>query len=81
MMGVGYKGKRAMQYDRDEEFYRRANWEEKFTLLPQRCALSNYRIWLKKGFIGTAIWTGPGLPVYEYKWHDAKEHTMWLLKQ
>jgi hypothetical protein len=85
MMGAGYIGKRAMagiwDNDRDDAFYRRAEWEERFALTPQRCDLSQKRIWLKRGFVGAAVWTGPGSPVWEYRWHDAQEHMMWLLRK
>jgi len=85
MMGAGYLGKRAMAHiwesDADDAFYRRAEWEERFALTPQRCDLTKKRIWLKKGFVGAAVWTGPGSPVWEYRWHDAQEHMMWLLKR
>ena len=75
-MGAGYYAKRAV-----DSFYRRATWKEKFALLPQRCELSDRRIWLKKAFIGTSVLTGPGSDIIEYRWHDAHEHTMWLLKR
>jgi hypothetical protein len=50
------------------EFYRRAYWELKFALWPQRCDLSDKRIWLKRAYRGTRVIIGPGEPVYEYRW-------------
>ena len=53
----------------------------KFAWLPKRCALSGKLIWLKYGYRVTAMWTGPGDPVFEHKWHDKNTHIMWLLKR
>lgn len=64
----------------DSSFYRRAGWELKFSFWPRRCLISNKLIWLKYGYKGTAMWTGPGTPVYEYQWHDITEHLIWKLK-
>jgi hypothetical protein len=50
------------------EFYRRAYWQLKFVLWPRRCDLSDRRIWLKRAYCGTVVITGPGDPVYEYRW-------------
>ena len=80
-MGVGYYGKKAMKWDNDISFYRKAIWREQFAWMPRRCNLSNKRIWLKKCMMGVAMWTGPGEPVFEFKWHDMKEHVFWMLKQ
>lgn len=80
-MGVGYYGKKAMKWDNDISFYRKAIWREQFAWMPRRCNLSNKRIWLKKCMMGVAMWTGPGDPVFEFKWHDMKEHVFWMLKQ
>jgi hypothetical protein len=50
------------------EFFRRAHWQSKFALWPRRCYLSKKRIWLTHAYLGTRVITGPGDPVYEYKW-------------
>jgi hypothetical protein len=80
-MGVGYYGKKAMKWDNDESFYRKVIWREQFAWIPRRCNLSNKRIWLKKCMMGVAMWTGPGDPVFEFKWHDMKEHLFWMIKR
>ena len=78
-MGVGYQGKRAMaQWDDHESFYRRAVWVERFAWWPRRCNITGRRLWLTKTMMGVAMWTGPGDPVFEFRWHDAKEHIFWL---
>jgi len=49
-------------------FYKKATWYYKFAWLPHKCQLSGKRIWLKTAYRGMAVYTGPGDPVYEYKW-------------
>jgi hypothetical protein len=61
-------------------FYQRAVWCKSFAWWPHRCILSAQIIWLRNGYIGTAVWTGPGTPVYEYNWHTVEEHLIWCLK-
>jgi hypothetical protein len=52
----------------DWHFYKRADWYYKFAWWPHRCNRSNKLIWLKKAYRGVAMYTGPGDPVFEYKW-------------
>jgi hypothetical protein len=30
--------------------------------------------------MGVAMYAGPSDPVFEFKWHDYKEHVFWSLK-
>jgi len=62
-------------------FEDRAVWREKFALLPKRCDLTGKIIWFKTAYKGTALWTGPGEPIYEDRWHDKDEHLVWSLKR
>jgi len=62
-----------------KHFYWKATWQERFAWWPQRCTRSGQRIWLKPAFQGTAVYTGPGEPVYEHHWHTNEEHLLWLL--
>jgi hypothetical protein len=55
--------------------------EYTFAWFPQTCNLSGKRIWLKKGYRLTRIITGPGEPLFEYRWHDKNEHIIWQLKR
>ena len=55
--------------------------ELKFVWLPQRCIISGKLLWLKYAYRLTAMYTGPGDPVYDYRWHDKNTHIMWLLKR
>lgn len=68
-----------MAYD---SFYDKSLGAElKFAWLPQTCNITGKRIWLKFGYRLTAMWTGPGEPIYEHKWHDKLEHIIWKLKR
>lgn len=53
----------------------------KFAWFPEKCNLSGKRIWLKMGYRLTRIITGPGDPIFEYRWHDKNEHIIWKLRQ
>jgi hypothetical protein len=63
-----------------DPFYSRAFWDTKFLLWPRRCALTNRRLWLCWAYRGTAVWTGPGEPAIEYRYHTTTEHLIWKLK-
>lgn len=64
----------------DDGFYERANWILKFSWLPQRCCKTGKPIWLKKGYKGTVIWTGPGDPVVESRWLEKDRFLILRLK-
>ena len=63
-----------------DSFYQRAGWRKEFAWAPHRCIQSGQLIWLKYGYMGTAMYTGPGTPVYEFNWHTVEEHLIWCLK-
>jgi hypothetical protein len=85
MMGVGYLGKKAMKHDQfaeynsTEHFYTKAVWAERFAWRPRRCDKSKRIVWLQKVMMGVAMYTGPGEPVIETRYHDCKEHLIWRL--
>jgi len=54
--------------------------EYKFTLMPQRCHITGKRLWLKNAYKQTAMITGPGEPVFEYRWYDKDEFLIARLK-
>ena len=56
-----------------DPFRRRAVWYKKFAWWPSRCMLSHRVIWLTIGYKGTAMWTGPGSPVFEHHWISKEE--------
>ncbi len=64
-----------------DQFHARATWELKFCWWPQRCEITDQRLWLCLAYRGTAMWTGPGDPVYEFRYHTPTEHLIWQLKQ
>ena len=63
-----------------DPFQDHATWQLKFAWLPQRCDLTQQRIWFKLAYCGTRIITGPGDPVIQHQWHDKSEHIIWRLK-
>lgn len=67
-------------YGARSSFYYKAGWELKFAWMPHRCIRSGKIIWFTFGYMGTAMYTGPGTPVYEYNWHTEEDHLIWLLK-
>lgn len=52
---------------------RRIGQENKRSWLPRRCFLSGKKIWLKKCVVVTSMITGPGEPLFDSYWCDAKE--------
>jgi len=70
------------QIQSDDSFYRWAlGAEYKFAWLPKLCHLTGKRIWLTKGYRITRMYTGPGNPVFEHRWHDKNAHIIWKLRQ
>jgi hypothetical protein len=67
--------------DNDDSFYNRAYWQLKFLWLPKRSALTGRWLFLRLVYEGTAMWTGPGDPVFEFRYHEPQEHLLWKLKQ
>lgn len=63
-----------------DPFYDRCSADLKFAWLPKRCAISKKQIWFKYAYKLTVMYTGPGDPVYEYRWHNKNEHLLWELK-
>jgi len=66
------------QYD---YFYDRAYWKLKFLWLPKRSDITGRWLWLRFAYEGTAMYTGPGTPVFEFRYHEPTEHIIWQLKR
>lgn len=66
------------QYD---SFYNRANWRLKFLWLPKRSDITGRWLFLQFVYEGTAVWTGPGEPVFEFRYRETTEHVIWQLKR
>jgi hypothetical protein len=65
----------------DDAFKRRCiGWEMKISLLPRRCFYSNKLLWLGLAYKGTSMLTGPGEPIFEYRWVDKKEFLFQRIK-
>lgn len=60
----------SLMYDHelDQMFYKKAVWYLQFAWVPKRCGITYRLIWLKWAYKGTAMWTGPGSPIFEYRW-------------
>ena len=52
----------------------------RFAWLPKRCYLSDKRLWLQFAYRKVAMWTGPGEPVFEYRWYHKDEYLIAQLK-
>ena len=52
----------------------------KFTLLPRRCYITKRILWLEYAYRLTAMYTGPGTPVYDHRWYDKDEYLVARLK-
>lgn len=51
-----------------------------FCLWPRRCWLSGRWLWMRWVYQRTAMWTGPGDPVFEHRWYDPSEFLLYELK-
>ena len=54
--------------------------EYKFVWYPRQCHITGKKLWLKKAYMQTAMWTGPGDPAFEYRWYDKDEFLIARLK-
>lgn len=61
----------------DNDFFKRRciGWKLTRTFIPRRCYYTGKYLWLKKAWFGVAMVTGPGEPVFEYRWC---EHNQFL---
>jgi len=55
-------------------------WEFVFSFIPRRCYFSNKLIWMKRGYRGVAMWTGPGEPAFDIRWVDRNEYLFAKIK-
>jgi len=54
--------------------------EYKFMFWPRRCYFSNKLLWLVYAYRKTAMYTGPGNPIFEYRYYDKHEYLVNRLK-
>lgn len=70
-----------LYYNEDTIFRDRClGWEYKFSLIPRRCHYTNKMIWFENAYCGVACWTGPGEPIFEYRWVKKKEFLILKIK-
>lgn len=67
--------------DDDDWFDRHCiGWEQKLSVWPRRCYYSNKLLWFKQAYMGTSVLTGPGDPIFEYRWVDPKQYLFLKIK-
>lgn len=54
--------------------------ELKFIIWPRKCHVTGKRLWLTRTYKQTAMWTGPGDPVFEYRYYDKNTFLIEKLK-
>jgi hypothetical protein len=65
----------------DDSFKRLCiGWELSFCLWPKRCYYSKKLLWLELTYKGTAMITGPGEPLFYYRWVDRNEYLLQKIK-
>ena len=89
MMGVGYKGKKAManfdpevtQSPREDDWgLRRArDWKLILCMKPRTCFLTGKQLWGSRCYKGTRVIDGPGTPVIEDYFIEKFEFMKWQL--
>ena len=57
-----------------------ASVELKFTWLPKKCQLTQKWLWLRPAYRAMRVWTGPGEPVFEYRWFKCYDFLLWRIK-
>jgi hypothetical protein len=67
-----------IEYD---SFDRRAEFVRVFMWRPRQCYLTGKWLWLTYAIQGTAMWFGPGTPVWEYRYYKEAEYLIEKLKQ
>lgn len=65
----------------NETFNRRCiGWKLKFCLLPKRCFYTGKYLWFTHAYLGTSMITGPGQPLFEYRWCERHEYLFLKIK-
>ncbi len=66
----------------DDDFFKRRciGWQLKWSLWPRRCFYTKKRLWFTLAYKGTAMITGPGEPVFEYRWCERHEYLFLKIK-
>jgi hypothetical protein len=65
----------------DDGFIRRCiGWELRWSFLPRKCFYTKRLLWCKRAYMGTSMLTGPGDPIFDYRWVDQKEYIFLKIK-
>jgi len=75
-MGYSYTG----YFENYDPFWERSTWEYKFAIWPHRCEISKRILWFECAYKGTRVITGPGEPVFEFRWLSKNEYLLAALK-
>lgn len=54
--------------------------ELEFVLLPKKCHLTGRILIFEYAYKQTALWTGPGDDIFEYRWYDKNEFLVARIK-
>ena len=54
--------------------------ELKFVIWPKKCYITGKSLYLRYVYRQTAMWTGPGDPVFEHRYYDVNEFLISQLK-
>lgn len=54
--------------------------EYKFVWIPEKCYITGKKLWFKNAYKQTAMWTGSGDPMFEYRWYDRDEFLIARIK-
>lgn len=60
--------------------HRSIGTEYKFVFWPKRCYFTDKLLWLEKAYVKTAMWTGPGDSIFEYRWYHKDAYIINKLK-
>lgn len=65
----------------DDDFKRKCiGTELVFAWLPKTCTLTGKRLWFTHAYKQTAMWTGPGESLFEYRWYKKEEFLIASIK-
>jgi len=68
--------------DEADYFEEQAAWQLCYVLWPRRCDISGCKLWPGTlAYRGRAMYTGPGEPIFETRWHDRLQHIIWEIKR
>jgi hypothetical protein len=64
-----------------EDFKRRCiGWKLEFSFLPRRCFYTGKYLWFKRAYLGISMLTGPGEPIFEYRWCERHKYLFLKIK-